>query len=261
MCSSLGSAPMMRSTEPHQALLFFQIDSAVLERHPELAVGGFLVENLDVAAAACGDSDELYREARSTLLAEGIDASDLTSEPRIVAWRSAIAACGLRPSRYRSSAEQLARRLLKDGLIRAPLPIVSLYCALSAWFLAPLGTYDLDRLPSADLVLRLGRPQTDSFSPLSGNPDDMPVSDRVAVYAARDRVLCWAFNVRDSRETCLTADTRRAAFFGEAVAECQHEALRGVLRELSRRLTGLGARAGEIRFFDRHIPQGRLCPT
>ena len=219
------------------ASLALQIDDAILERHPEILVGGFLVEDLPVASAACEDPDGVFQEAASALRAAGITLDNLTAEPRIAAWRSAIAACGFKPSRHRGSAEQLARRLLKDCTIRTPLPIVSLYCALSAKYLSPLGAYDLDRLPATDLALRLGRPDTDTFSPLGGNPDDMPVTDRVAVYAAGDRVLCWAYNVRDSRETCLTAETRRAAFFGEAVAECQHEALRTVLGELRVRLT------------------------
>ena len=115
-------------------------------------------------------------------------------------------------------------------------------------------------MPSAELTLRLGRPQTDAFLPLGGDPADMPVTEQVVVYAAGDRVLCWAYNVRDSRETCLTADTRCAVFMGEAVARCQHEALRSVLRDLSSRLTRLGARAGEIRFFDGHTPRGDLLP-
>jgi DNA/RNA-binding domain of Phe-tRNA-synthetase-like protein len=237
----------------------FQIHDAILKRHPEILVGGFLVEDLHVAAAAAGrDLDELFQGAVSTLTAAGINLDNLTSEPRIAAWRSAIAASGLRPSRYRSSAEQLARRLLKDGAVRTPLPIVSLYCALSAKHLSPLGAYDLDRMPPAELTLRLGRPETDAFLPLGGDPADMPVTEQVVVYTAGDRVLCWAYNVRDSRETCLTADTERAVFFGEAVDECQHEALRGVLGELSARLTTLGAKAGETLFFDRRTSQGRL---
>lgn len=179
--------------------LHFQIDDPVLLRHPDVRVGAFVVERLEVAAAACGDLGELFRAAGATLRAAGIDLASLVSEPRIAAWRSAIAACGLKASRHRSSPEQLARRLLRDGAIPTPLPIVSLYCALSAKHLAPLGAYDLDRLGSTSLALRPGRPATDSFSPLGGEAEAMPLSDRVVVYAAGDRVVCWAFKVRDSR--------------------------------------------------------------
>ena len=119
----------------------------LLTRHPDLLVAGFRAAKLRTAAAACGDVTPVFEAARAALGEAGVTLQNLVEQPQIAAWRKAIGACGLRPSRYRSSAEQLARRVLKTGTVSTPLPLVTLYCAVSAHHLAPLGAYDVTRLP------------------------------------------------------------------------------------------------------------------
>ena len=171
----------------------------------------------------------------------------------------AIAACGLKPSTYKSSPEQLARRTLKSGPVQTGLPLADLYCEVATRHLAPLGGYDVERLPAdAPIELRLARPETDVFVPLGGG--DMPLTDRVAVYAAGSTVLCWAYNCRDSRETCLTEDTDTGLFLGEAVTVRQQEALRVALDDLHGRLVRAGARVGPLMYADATAPEVDL-PT
>jgi len=236
----------------------FSIDRAVIDRHPDLLVGGFRASGLRAAAEACGDPAPVFAAARQALSEAGVTLHNLVEQPQIAAWRSAIGACGLRPSRYRSSAEQLARRVLKDGAVHTPLPLVTLYCAVSAHHLAPLGAYDLSRLPELSIVLRECDPATDAFLPLGGNPEDMPLQPEVVVYASGDRVLCWAYNVRDSRETGLTDETDEGLFLGEAVERSQHEPLRNALEDLRARLQRLGASVEAIATFDRTRLHGAM---
>jgi DNA/RNA-binding domain of Phe-tRNA-synthetase-like protein len=82
----------------------------------------------------------------------------------------------------------------------------------------------------------------------------MPLTDRVAVYAAGSTVVCWAYNCRDSRDTCLTAETDVALFVGEAVTARQHDALRTALDDLAGRLAGAGASVGPTVYADRDRP-------
>jgi DNA/RNA-binding domain of Phe-tRNA-synthetase-like protein len=238
----------------------FTLDGSILGREPQTLVGGFAASGLRAAAEACTDLDEAFQDAVQTLAAAGITGQNAVERPEIGAWREAMRASGLSPSKHRGSVEQLVKRVLKKGIVQTPLPLVSLYCAVSAKYLAPLGAYDLDRLSSPSITLRLGRPETDSFEPLGGGDADMPITDQVAVYAIGDQVICWSYNVRDSRETCLTADSDRGIFLGEAVDPSQQKALRGALYELGERLTKLGAAVGEIAFFDASQPSGALAP-
>jgi DNA/RNA-binding domain of Phe-tRNA-synthetase-like protein len=219
-------------------------------------VGGFLAVGLRAAAAAVA-AQPFPTDTAQALVSQDVTIELVADHPLVKAWREAIAACGLKPSTYKSSPEQLARRTLKSGPVRTGLALVDLYCEVATRHLAPLGGYDVDRLPPADPIeLRLARPETDVFVPLGGG--DMPMTPAVAVYAAGSTVLCWAYNCRDSRETCLTEDTDTGLFLGEAVTARQQEALQTALDDLRARLVGAGASAGAIGYADAERPQAHL---
>jgi DNA/RNA-binding domain of Phe-tRNA-synthetase-like protein len=226
-----------------------RIAGEIAGRHPDVLVGGFMAAGLRAAAAVVADQP-FPTDTAQALVSQDVTIELVADHPLIKAWREAIAACALKPSTYKSSPEQLARRTLKSGPVRTGLAVVDLYCEVATRHLAPLGGYDLDRLPAADVPveLRLARPETDVFVPLGGG--DMPMTPAVAVYAAGSTVLCWAYNCRDSRETCLTEDTDTALFLGEAVSVRQQEALRTALDDLAGRLTRAGATVGPVEFAD-----------
>lgn len=219
-----------------------EIGPAILERFPECRVGGFL---------ACGLHSAIRRlrlEGAGTLAApltvQGVSIEELSEEPRIREWRRAFQQIGLKPSTWKSSPEQLARRLLKGSWISTPLPLVNLYSAVSVKHLTPMGAYDVARLPAPSVTLRLPR-EGDVFHPLGGRPEDMPLRPQVAVYASGSEVICWAFNHRDSATTCLRTETDLGLFMAEAVANIQHDSLEIALSELARDLREAGADVGE----------------
>ena len=223
----------------------------IAERHPDILVGGLRASNLRAAAATVA-GPPFPADTAVALVSQDVTIELVADHPLIRDWRTAIAACGLKPSTYKSSPEQLARRTLKSGPVRTGLALVDLYCEVAARHLAPLGGYDVERLPGSSIDLRLARPAADTFVPLVGG--DMPLTDRVPVYATGSTVLCWAYNCRDSRETCLTEDTDTGLFLGEAVTATQHGALRTALVDLAARLTAAGAQVGPIAFAHRDQP-------
>jgi DNA/RNA-binding domain of Phe-tRNA-synthetase-like protein len=227
------------------------IAGEIAERHPDILVGGLLASNLRATASAVAGAP-FPDDTEQALVNQDVTLELLADHPLIRDWRSAIAACGLKPSTYKSSPEQLARRTLKSGPVRTGLALVDLYCEVATRHLAPLGGYDVERLPAPAVALRLAGPD-DSFSPLGGG--DMPLTDKVAVYAAGSTVVCWAYNCRDSRDTCLTEDTDTALFLGEAVTARQHGALRIALADLAGRLAAAGAHVGPVVYADRDSPQ------
>jgi DNA/RNA-binding domain of Phe-tRNA-synthetase-like protein len=233
------------------------IHPIVARRFPEILVGCLRAEGLRRLALPANEIEQLFSVARARLLAENVSLEQLTAEPRIAGWRKAVESCGLKPSTYRSSPEQLARRILKGQGISTPIPVVNVYCAVSAKYLAPLGAYDLDRLPEVRIDLRPGQPGRDRFSPLGARPEDMPITEDVVLYASGEEVLCWAFNHRDSRATCLTTETDRAIFVGEAVTSEQHAGLQGALHELSSLLDSAGVQVERPLFMD-HTSQDAL---
>jgi DNA/RNA-binding domain of Phe-tRNA-synthetase-like protein len=229
----------------------FSIAGEIAERHPDILVGGLLASNLRATAAAVAAA-AFPEDTAQALVNQDVTIELVADHPLVKDWRTAIAACGLKPSTYKSSPEQLARRTLKSGPVRTGLALVDLYCEVATRHLAPLGGYDVERLPAPEIELRLARGD-DSFSPLGGG--DMPLTDKVAVYAAGATVICWAYNCRDSRDTCLTEDTQAGLFLGEAVTARQQGALRIALADLAGRLAAAGAQVGPVVFADRDTPQ------
>jgi DNA/RNA-binding domain of Phe-tRNA-synthetase-like protein len=202
---------------------------------------------LTAASAALADAPPPF-DTRQELIDRGLSIEKLAAEPVVAGWRTAIAACGLKPSTFKSSVEQLARRMLKNGPLKTPLPLVDMYCDVATRHLAPLGAYDVASLPAADVMLRLADPVADLFHPLGARDDEMPLTTSVAVYASGPTVVCYAFNCRDSRDTCLSASTEVGLFLGEAVVEVQHEPLRSAFADLTARLSGAGAFVGTVAF-------------
>ena len=208
------------------------IDPVVAQRWPQVVVRGFHASGLDRASIDVPPISEVISE----LTAAGVaDAHALATHELVAPWRDAVSACGLKASRYKSSAEALARRFLKNDRVTTGVPAVDLYCAVSAKNLAPLGAYDVERLPATRIDLRHARPG-DEFAPLGGDTAAMPLSQAVVVYAAANTVLCWSFNHRDSSSTCLRPTTTRAVFVGEAVTTAQVDQLNVAIEELKRSL-------------------------
>ena len=235
------------------------IAGEIAGRHPDILVGGLLASDLRAAAQAVA-AHPLPDDTVRALVDQDVTIELVADHPLIKDWRSAIAGCGLKPSTYKSSPEQLARRALKSGPVRTGLALVDLYCEVATRHLAPLGGYDVDRLPPEEIRLRLADPAGDTFAPLGGREADMPLTDRVAVYASGSTVLCWAYNCRDSRETCLTEDTDTGLFLGEAVTARQHGALRAALDDLAGRLAAAGATVGPVVYADRDRPEVEVAP-
>jgi DNA/RNA-binding domain of Phe-tRNA-synthetase-like protein len=256
------SAGSTEATAGSPAAVTLRLEAEVLERFPALSVGGFAVAGVDRAAAALDEAalEALWAGARSGLETAGARLETVAELPRVRAWRQAFAACGVKPSTYRSSVEALVRRVLKDGAVQTPIPAVTAYCALSVRHLAPLGGYDADRLPAPEVAVRPARPGAERFSPLGGRAEDMPLDERVVVYASGDEVICWSFNHRDSRDTCLLPETRAAVFFGEALAPDARADVAAALEELRSLFTERGARATPVAFADASTPVLTLSP-
>jgi DNA/RNA-binding domain of Phe-tRNA-synthetase-like protein len=232
-----------------------EIDSAVLERFPDCRVGGFLARGLRSATG------KLKLEGAETLAApltvQGVSIESISEEPRIREWRKAYQAIGVKPSTYKGSAEQLARRLLKGSWISTPLPLVNLYSAVSVKHLTPMGAYDVERLPAPSVVLRFPR-EGDVFHPLGGRPEDMPLRPDVVIYASGSEVACWAFNHRDSVKTCLRDETDLGLFMAEAVAPIQYDSLDAAFSELARDLREAGATVGDVTYVNASEPSASV---
>jgi DNA/RNA-binding domain of Phe-tRNA-synthetase-like protein len=237
-------------------MLTLTIDPPLFDRFPALRVGGFAVAGLDHAMASITEADlrEALADAAAGLARSGVTSGNAATVPAIQQWRQAFAACGMAPSDYRSSVESHVRRVLQDDRTPSRVPAVTLARAISARSLAPLSGYDVDALPGSAVSIRAARPRSDWFVPLGARPNDIRSNPAVVVYAAGHSVLSWGFNHRDSRQTSLRVETRRAVFFSEAIAPVQAVAADRALQDLRHALRQRGAAVGPTVVADARTP-------
>ena len=225
------------------------VGAEVAQRNPEVLVGAFLAEGVDRPAVAAAPVEGLVEDTRAALRAGGLTPETLAMNPCIADWRRAIRRSGLSASRWRGSAEQLVRRYLKGEAFSASHALVIAYCAFSARRVAPLGVYDLARLPEPRIELRAWR-SGDRYDPIGATAEDFRFGGELIVYASGTELLSVGWNVRDSTRTCLTAGTSVALIVGEAVSRIQHDACRAALGDTAAWLATHGAKVGAIQLVD-----------
>jgi DNA/RNA-binding domain of Phe-tRNA-synthetase-like protein len=222
---------------------------------PGLTVFGLRVSNMK-ATLGGGMADALLAEA---VAACALDPERVVEDPQIAGWREAYGLMGVKPSKFRSSIEALLRRAAKKGELAIPVPAVNLYNACSIVAKAPMGAYDVDRLGArTQIELRKADVANDRFDPLGGDAAAFPLNPSLVVYAAGDDVLCWGFNSRDSKLTCLTAESDTALFFSEAALPVHVEPCRQSLMMLREKFNAWGAACGEIQAANAMSPSFKI---
>ena len=124
--------------------MYFLIQKELFDVLPDLTIGVVIARGID------NTQPSLEIE---TLLAEAIEGirKDLGAEkvqehPRIKAWRDAFSKLGISGSKFPSSIESMARRILKGDPFPRISPLVDLYNSVSLRFVVPMGGHDLDTL-------------------------------------------------------------------------------------------------------------------
>jgi len=96
----------------------------------------------------------LLEERAAQIAASGLEPA---SNPEIAATRAAYKALGKEPSRYRGSAEALARRVISGKGLYFVNNLVDVNNLISLETLLPLGSYDLGKIGN-EVVFRVGKP-------------------------------------------------------------------------------------------------------
>ena len=119
----------------------FRYDDAVLERFPAI-VGGILeARGVTNGPAPPQLRAEFAEEQRAALDRIGDEA--LGALPSLAAWRRAFTAFGVEPTRYRSAAEALLRRLTKQGDVPSLGLLVDMGNLVSIRYGLPIAVLDL----------------------------------------------------------------------------------------------------------------------
>lgn len=199
------------------SMIEISIANSLQESFPAISVAALRVsiEDTTVLRGICASLTTELGELKSLV----IQADPITDIPEITAWRQVYAQTGVKPSKYYSSIESLLRRLKKDQDFATGLAIVDFYNLVSVLCKAPIGAYDVAKLPKPNINLRFSKPQSDTFDPLGGDSENFPLNAQLPVYAVEDSIVCWGFNTRDSKLVCVDDQTKDVLFFSESALQ------------------------------------------
>jgi DNA/RNA-binding domain of Phe-tRNA-synthetase-like protein len=181
--------------------------------------------------------------------AKGLPDEDLAMHPAIAPWRAAYARFGVKPSKTRSSIENLLRSA-KAQRLRSINPLVDLYNTVSLKHLLPAGGEDLATVVG-DVVLTRAAGSED-FVPLGGAIQEPPPAGAV-IYRDEVGVICSCWNWREADRTKLTETTTDALLVIEAIPPIPRSQLDAALVELAERVTTHLGGTARVAILDRDV--------
>lgn len=190
----------------------FQYHPDILARYPNI-VGGVLVANGMTNSPTPQALKDVYQIEQAATIAR-IGSTPLSEIETLSAWRSAFRDFGVNPTKYRSAAEALLRRLTKKGDIPNINAIVDICNLVSIRYALPVAAFDQRELDGPITVqFAAGK---ERFTPLfqkeaeNPEPGEIIFADDAGLVVARR--WCW----RQSDESATQPDTQNAVFTIEA---------------------------------------------
>jgi DNA/RNA-binding domain of Phe-tRNA-synthetase-like protein len=176
----------------------FAYDEAVTERYPTIRAGVIHATNLANGPSPPGLLDEYRAEQRAA--SERLNATAIADFPQVAAWRRAFARFGVKPTRYRSAAEALLRRLAKHGDLPTINTLVDIGNLVSIRYAIPVAVFDRANIAGPTTVrFATG---TESFIDLGStdivhpDPGEVIFVDSSGVVSARR--WCWRQSVQSA---------------------------------------------------------------
>jgi DNA/RNA-binding domain of Phe-tRNA-synthetase-like protein len=206
--------PQFTVEEPFWALL------------PAASIGAIVVHGIDNGPHHPTTEDVLIDVADR--VAREIADVEIGSLPEIAPWRAAYQSFGAKPSKYKSSIENMLRSV-RSGRIRGINPLVDLYNAISLTHRLPCGGEDLAQVQGdVRLTRAVGG---ENFLPLGSDTQDPPFPGEV-VYLDDAGAICRCWNWREAERTKITHETTDAFLAIEVLPPVTEDQLRAAVDEL-----------------------------
>ncbi len=202
----------------------FGVTKEVFALYPSLSIGVIKCTGLDNRVDFAGDA--LLADSTAVAL-EKLGDGPLIDHAFIKNWRGAYKQ--FNEKKNRSSIEALLRRIVNGKSLPSISPLVDMYNAASVKHFIPCGGEDLDTL-AGDLILTIGDGSV-PFRQLGANEDEFPPAGEV-LYRDDEKVICRAFNWRESDLSKLTEDTTNAIIVVEALSPEDQANMAEALNEL-----------------------------
>lgn len=212
----------------------FQYHPDIFQRFPQV-VGG--------AVLACNSSDGLIPPAFAALylneqqrIIREIAATPLSQLEPLAAWRRTFRAFGVDPTRYRSAAEALLRRLTRKGSIPDVNLLVDIGNLVSIRSALPVAVFERQAL-SLPVTVRFAD-GSEKYSELgAGESEDHPEPGEVVFSDASGQVVARRWCWRQSETGAARVQTRDCLITVEAQHTGGRQGVEAALRDLRALLT------------------------
>jgi len=177
----------------------------VLARYPQVAGGVLLADGLQNNEGSSALA-QLYADEQAAVRTRLADLP-LSDVPSLAAWRAAFRGFGVDPTRYRSAAEALLRRLTKKGDIPVINPLVDIGNLVSIRYGLPVAVVD-QRAVCGGITVRFAD-GTEQASMLGEDENDPPQPGEVIFTDAANHVIarrwCWRQSMESAAQPHTTA--------------------------------------------------------
>jgi DNA/RNA-binding domain of Phe-tRNA-synthetase-like protein len=219
----------LRATRDKEGKMFFSIQKELFDVLPDLTIGVVVARELDNTHRS-KEIDDLLLQAVEEVKKSFI--GDKAQEhPRIKPWRTAFSKLGISGSKFPSSIESMARRILKGDPFPKINPLVDLYNSVSLRFLVPMGGHDLDTT-EGNIYLRFAE-GWELFTPM-GSGERVAVPKGELVYRDDREVLTRNWVWRQCEKDKAMEKTRNIFIPIDVLGEVGRERADEIILQLSR---------------------------
>jgi DNA/RNA-binding domain of Phe-tRNA-synthetase-like protein len=208
--------------------MFFSIQKEIFDILPDLTIGMVVAKGVDNTHPS-KEIDDLLAKAVEEVKKNFV--GDKAQEhPRIKPWRTAFSKLGISGSKFPSSIESMARRILKGDPFPKINPLVDLYNSVSLRFLIPMGGHDLDTL-EGNIHLRFTE-GWEPFTPMGGG-ETVTVPKGELVYRDDREVLTRNWVWRQCEKDKATEKTKNIFIPMDVLGEVGRGRADEIILELS----------------------------
>jgi len=209
--------------------MIFSIQKELFDILPDLTIGVVVVKEVDNSRASKEIEDLLTQTVEG--MKKNFIGDKAQEHPRIKPWRTAFTKLGISGSKFPSSIESMARRVLKGDPFPKINPLVDLYNSVSLKFLVPMGGHDLDTI-EGNIHLRFAE-GWEPFTPL-GSGETVVVPKGELVYSDDREVLTRNWVWRQCDKDKATEKTKNIFIPIDVLGEVGRERADEIILELSR---------------------------
>lgn len=210
-------------------MMYFSIQKELFGLLSDLTIGVVVAMGVDNTHPPNKEISDLFAQAIEELRRNFIG-NKVQEHPRVKPWRSAFSKLGISGSKFPSSIESMAKRILRGDHFPTINPLVDLYNSVSLRYLVPMGGHDLDTL-KGNIYLQFAE-GWEPFTPMGGG-ETMTVPKGEPVYRDDQEVLTRNWVWRQCEKDKATEKTRNVFIPIDVLGEVGRERANEIILELS----------------------------